>query len=846
MKEEIDVIKNNIGRVFNSVDLRDVEDFLLVPFKDPDVGPVQHATSSANLVSFINNLAVSGGEECPENTLSAIQKGLEESQPASQIYVFTDAFAKDGSKLADVQSLCHNSSSQVIIILSGSCASSSNPNEGNLDTYYDVASSCRGGILQFDLTGMRKAFDIMREIMKTEWTEVKTYDVTPYTDILFSVDYTTTDLMIIVHGNSRSLNIYDKGENAVNMYKILHTANILIVRFSELTPGSYKMNIYSIGRTSTTIYKRNDLQVHIGFSTRRTNLMKLTSSSPLPGWMNYILITLPAQSTIRLKTLKLNNLNNHQTKKFNLEEEKDHRGQYIISTYFDHDTLFRLTFSGHDTSTYVDVTKTTEIMETQKSLWGPGEIIVPEAKPEVEIIIEPRTTLIDYGSNVTIACRVTGYPEPQISLRNGDYEELPSEKVTLEVPTIYASFASINNFKRNITVFCKAQNELGESSQSLDLFVNSTVSFKVIRQPQDETVEYGAEARLYCEIEAYPEATTNWYHNDTMLSDYNEGNVEIMSENRVLIIKSMTIEDAGNYECEVKNDFDTKSYSAYIDVSGLELPKIKLDQSEIDLQTGDWKELECVSEGKPTPQITWYYRRNNFTDFGALPNGIHVENGNLKISSAQREQTGQYKCEASNALGYDEKYVTIKMKYAPVINNMQETVAANEGESVQLTCDVEASPVATVRWEISKDGIVKDFEERHKIDEHNTLSFHASFNDSGEYRCVAENDLGREEKITRLHIYVEVYIKAPEQKTLRVRSGSSLVLPCKILYGYPPPAVKWEYISTSSIKTVLYRGNSDTNDLYLRNISKDNEGSYICIADNGVTSDSIKISLEVE
>ncbi|RVE44351.1 hypothetical protein evm_011013 [Chilo suppressalis] len=84
-----------------------------------------------------------------------------------------------------------------------------------------------------------------------------------------------------------------------------------------------------------------------------------------------------------------------------------------------------------------------------------------------------------------------------------------------------------------------------------------------------------------------------------------------------------------------------------------------------------------------------------------------------------------------------------------------------------------------------------------------------------------------------------------ESKDVTLRTGSSVAFNCYVdIYGNPAPTTVWEFINVDSVKTVLKRGNSNTT-LYLNNVSKANEGLYLCIVRNKVSFDRIRINVTV-
>ncbi|XP_035999419.1 von Willebrand factor A domain-containing protein 7-like [Fundulus heteroclitus] len=69
--------------------------YVLVPFSDPGFGPLVRTTDPEVFKTYINSLRASGGGDPPELSLSGLQLALTGAPPNSEIFVFTDAPAKD-------------------------------------------------------------------------------------------------------------------------------------------------------------------------------------------------------------------------------------------------------------------------------------------------------------------------------------------------------------------------------------------------------------------------------------------------------------------------------------------------------------------------------------------------------------------------------------------------------------------------------------------------------------------------------------------------------------------------------------------------------------------------------
>ncbi|XP_036790460.1 von Willebrand factor A domain-containing protein 7-like [Oncorhynchus mykiss] len=87
--------------------------YILVPFNDPDFGPLMRTTDPNIFKAQINALNADGGGDFPEMSLSGLQLALTGAPPSSEIFLFTDAPAKDLNLMGTVIALIERTKSVV-------------------------------------------------------------------------------------------------------------------------------------------------------------------------------------------------------------------------------------------------------------------------------------------------------------------------------------------------------------------------------------------------------------------------------------------------------------------------------------------------------------------------------------------------------------------------------------------------------------------------------------------------------------------------------------------------------------------------------------------------------------
>lgn len=124
-------------RVFSIIEskkgtLNEPSVYVLVPFNDPEFGPALVTGDPEEFKTAIQNLAAAGGGDTPEMCLSGIQLALLNTPPDSEIYVFTDAVAKDYDLKNRVLTLCQETRSKVTFLLTDAFSRRKRRSVGNM------------------------------------------------------------------------------------------------------------------------------------------------------------------------------------------------------------------------------------------------------------------------------------------------------------------------------------------------------------------------------------------------------------------------------------------------------------------------------------------------------------------------------------------------------------------------------------------------------------------------------------------------------------------------------------------------------------------------------------------
>lgn len=277
----------------------------------------------------------------------------------------------------------------------------------------------------------------------------------------------------------------------------------------------------------------------------------------------------------------------------------------------------------------------------------------------------------------------------------------------------------------------------------------------IVSDPMNIVVDLGTTIRLPCMVDSLPKAIdVIWRRPDVeensilvigdlmQSQDYKtRANVEISQHGSILNIGVATIEDAGQYQCDL-------GIPGHEDASikhsvSIRVPPTIISHSDTSIETEKGKQvlMECKGTGTPTPDVKW-----TKVGKGKMPDGSdEIVGEEFVIKNVNRHHAGVYRCTADNGFSKQaSKDIELKVVYKPEIEVEEVFIHTKAGSEAELVCNVHGVPRPKVEWR--KDG--QPISENNKIKIRNVHTKHSLIinavekSDFGEYTCMATSEKG--------------------------------------------------------------------------------------------------------
>lgn len=258
----------------------------------------------------------------------------------------------------------------------------------------------------------------------------------------------------------------------------------------------------------------------------------------------------------------------------------------------------------------------------------------------------------------------------------------------------------------------------------------------------------GEDVVLTCKVSGEPSPTIEWEKNNIRLRESYRVKGKFSDNVATLTFKQVRGDDSGEYKCIFNNEHGSTSSTCKLNVVVPEKPVFKKKLVPQDVAEGDSVRFDVEVDGFPKPKIEWFDGVTKITNKGRYQ---LTEDGNmysLIINTVELDDTGAYKCVASNDAGKSttRSELTVREReFGPQFVDVDDKPKyVNINDEVNINVTVKGKPKPDVKW--YKDGkpvgIALNTEVRSRGENHSLTILLAKPEDSGTYKCEAKNRHG--------------------------------------------------------------------------------------------------------
>ncbi|XP_036069528.1 hemicentin-1 isoform X2 [Oryzias melastigma] len=823
---------------------RPIKNFVLVPFHDPDIGPVSITTDPKRFQQDLQELFVQGGGDCPEMSIGAIKKALEVSLPGSFIYVFTDARAKDYRLKRDVLRLVQLRQSQVVFVLTGDCGDRSQP---GYRAYEEIAATSSGQIFHLDKQQVNEVLKWVEETVQAMKVHLlsSNHDRAQENKWEVPFDPSLREVTVSLSGPAPQIELNDPFGRVVGeeqgLKELLNIPNsALVVNLKFPSPGSWKLKVSCSGRHTLRVTGVSNLDFRAGFSTTPVSEFNQTRERPIkglpahvmlkctglkpPGYLSHVELMSGSGRSLRTIPVPLPS-DLGQQGLWSLPEFRTPPQSFFLKVTGEDDEGFRFQRLSSVSYTNIIPGKTppagiclTGVSHTSSISW---------LNPFLPCVDPPFVRMPDavkgfYMQPVVIGCSVqSDIPYRLRFTRSGI--SLGEEKLFQK--SAVASWEIVGASADDEGLYeCVAQSTIGQGRALTQLTVLEPLP--VLRPAVNVTSSVGGVAVLSCQVEGTVRHNLTWHRAGRTVRAH-VGRVKLLSDSS-LQISGVRTQDAGEYQCVASNAHGENRVAVWLLVP--EAPSVVVHPLSQAFTRGDEIRLVCSASGSPPPRLLWSHGNMFLTNrprFG-------LNDGVLTIRGALPGDAGNYTCSATNDAGTASQSVALTYAEVPKITVPQEVILSSVGADATLECKATGIPPPLVRWyksalEVGSAPFVEQDVHRGTLRIRTVQEV-----DAGQYSCVATSSAGTSSGTVSLVVGASpLFSEEPTDVTANV--GENITLPC-VARGLPQPTVTWHRQNGRKVSpwTDSHSRTTQMEDgrLVIRSIWLDDEGLYICEAKN--------------
>jgi hypothetical protein len=232
-------------------------------------------------------------------------------------------------------------------------------------------------------------------------------------------------------------------------------------------------------------------------------------------------------------------------------------------------------------------------------------------------------------------------------------------------------------------------------------------------------------------------------------------------------------------------------------------------------------------------------------------------NGTLLVESVTDKDGGDYLCVARNGVGDDRVALRVNVVMKPAKIEHKDDRHDRRvfyGGDLKVDCVATGLPDPEISWSLPDGRLVnslvhpgEDDGGRYMVFHNGTLYFHeVGMRQQGDYTCVAQNQLGKDEMTVRVTVVSGPAAIADESYlALRVPYGDTVTVACAAR-GEPVPKVTWLSPANRVIPSASEKYHVDgEGTLVIRKVQRSDDGNYTCLVRNSGGEDRKTVWVQV-
>ncbi|XP_071175377.1 hemicentin-2-like [Mytilus edulis] len=372
---------------------------------------------------------------------------------------------------------------------------------------------------------------------------------------------------------------------------------------------------------------------------------------------------------------------------------------------------------------------------------------------------------------------------------------------------------------------CRASNDIGSMQSSI---INVNVQFgpgsSIQLHPSDMSVtkkEGNKLGPIDCEATCNPPCQYKWTKPD-----------KTIIYNRELMIESLSIDDHGTFICTASNKLGDGNNNLDVTVNYGPAAVILSPSTKQYIVTNGQTiaPINCSANCRPECSHMW--------------SGPNVPSGAVNIlhlEHIQKNQSGDFQCQASNKVGsVQSTIINVNVQYSPFVNNVSingSNFIVNENTTAILSCNFDGNPAPQNTWE--KNNQILSDEDENKQRSYKIQPVRCE--DTGNYSCVANNSIGMSSAQQSMFVTcsprLNLEVEQPSTK-IGLSTGTNLSLTVNLIAYPSPTSTLWFFKDIEGNETTI-PSNLKTFELFkhvvfLRktNLTKSDFGDYILKVNN--------------